>query len=248
MIGTGWNQLEGKTQKRPHEGCFARFGHRRSDLSGIDWVLQRCSGEAHFTEEVTMEHKSALALSRALSCVFLPPEVQKKPKIGAQPEFFKRRCDMKRLSVNFSVGLAFIVLFAFPAFAQQKPNILILWGDDIGYWNVSAYNQGMMGYKTPNIDRTRTRARSSPTGMASRAAPPAAPPLSPVNLRSAPDSPRLVCQGRRKACKRKTPRLPNCSNHSAMPPDNSGKTTLATGTIISRRFTALTYFSEIYTT
>jgi arylsulfatase len=36
---------------------------------------------------------------------------------------------------------------------QGKPNILILWGDDIGYWNISAYNQGMMGYKTPNIDR-----------------------------------------------------------------------------------------------
>ena len=37
--------------------------------------------------------------------------------------------------------------------ADKKPNILILWGDDIGYWNLSAYNQGMMGYKTPNIDR-----------------------------------------------------------------------------------------------
>ena len=37
--------------------------------------------------------------------------------------------------------------------SAKKPNILILWGDDIGYWNVSAYNQGMMGYKTPNIDR-----------------------------------------------------------------------------------------------
>jgi arylsulfatase A-like enzyme len=37
--------------------------------------------------------------------------------------------------------------------ADKKPNILIIWGDDIGYWNVSAYNQGMMGYKTPNIDR-----------------------------------------------------------------------------------------------
>jgi arylsulfatase A-like enzyme len=37
--------------------------------------------------------------------------------------------------------------------ATKKPNILILWGDDIGYWNISAYNQGMMGYKTPNIDR-----------------------------------------------------------------------------------------------
>ncbi len=37
--------------------------------------------------------------------------------------------------------------------AQQKPNVLIIWGDDIGYWNLSAYNLGMMGYKTPNIDR-----------------------------------------------------------------------------------------------
>jgi arylsulfatase A-like enzyme len=35
----------------------------------------------------------------------------------------------------------------------MKPNILILWGDDIGQFNVSAYNRGMMGYKTPNIDR-----------------------------------------------------------------------------------------------
>ncbi len=35
----------------------------------------------------------------------------------------------------------------------KKPNILILWGDDIGWYNISAYNQGMMGYKTPNIDR-----------------------------------------------------------------------------------------------
>ena len=41
-----------------------------------------------------------------------------------------------------------------PALAQTKqPNILILWGDDIGYWNVSVYNHGMMGYKTPNLDR-----------------------------------------------------------------------------------------------
>ena len=41
-----------------------------------------------------------------------------------------------------------------PAGAQQsRPNILIIWGDDIGEFNVSAYNQGMMGYKTPNIDR-----------------------------------------------------------------------------------------------
>jgi arylsulfatase A-like enzyme len=40
-----------------------------------------------------------------------------------------------------------------PPLGQKPPNILIIWGDDIGFWNVSAYNQGMMGYKTPNIDR-----------------------------------------------------------------------------------------------
>jgi arylsulfatase len=37
--------------------------------------------------------------------------------------------------------------------APRKPNILIIWGDDIGQFNVSAYNMGMMGYRTPNIDR-----------------------------------------------------------------------------------------------
>src|SRR4030095_682412 len=36
---------------------------------------------------------------------------------------------------------------------QKKPNILIMWGDDIGMWNVSRYSHGMMGYRTPNIDR-----------------------------------------------------------------------------------------------
>jgi arylsulfatase len=36
--------------------------------------------------------------------------------------------------------------------SAKKPNILVIWGDDIGQFNVSAYNQGMMGYKTPNID------------------------------------------------------------------------------------------------
>ena len=34
-----------------------------------------------------------------------------------------------------------------------KPNIIIIWGDDIGQTNISAYSFGMMGYRTPNIDR-----------------------------------------------------------------------------------------------
>ncbi|HLN31808.1 MAG TPA: arylsulfatase [Gemmataceae bacterium] len=35
----------------------------------------------------------------------------------------------------------------------KKPNILVIWGDDIGIHNISAYNHGIMGYRTPNIDR-----------------------------------------------------------------------------------------------
>ena len=40
-----------------------------------------------------------------------------------------------------------------PAFAAEKPNILVIWGDDIGQSNISAYTMGLMGYRTPNIDR-----------------------------------------------------------------------------------------------
>ena len=36
--------------------------------------------------------------------------------------------------------------------AKGKPNILVIMGDDIGYWNLSYNNRGMMGYQTPNID------------------------------------------------------------------------------------------------
>jgi arylsulfatase A-like enzyme len=39
------------------------------------------------------------------------------------------------------------------ALAQDKPNIVVIWGDDIGWYNISAYNLGVMGYETPNIDR-----------------------------------------------------------------------------------------------
>jgi arylsulfatase A-like enzyme len=54
--------------------------------------------------------------------------------------------------LTWTVSVAMLCV-ATAAAAADKPNILVIWGDDIGYWNVSAYNQGMMGYKTPNIDR-----------------------------------------------------------------------------------------------
>ena len=59
---------------------------------------------------------------------------------------------IKRLSY---VVLSVAALF-YAAYAQaeaKKPNILVIWGDDIGTWNISFNNRGMMGYSTPNIDR-----------------------------------------------------------------------------------------------
>jgi arylsulfatase len=51
-------------------------------------------------------------------------------------------------------GLGFGLSLSLPAFAQsKKPNILVIWGDDIGQSNLSVFTKGMMGYRTPNIDR-----------------------------------------------------------------------------------------------
>ena len=68
---------------------------------------------------------------------------------------------MKRLKHHVIALLAATwvsLTFASQSFAQQpippaKPNILVIMADDIGYWNLSTYNRGQMGYRTPNIDR-----------------------------------------------------------------------------------------------
>ncbi|MEZ5462894.1 arylsulfatase [Dokdonella sp.] len=64
---------------------------------------------------------------------------------------------MRRITQALSASLC--LAFASMAFAPQasaqasKPNILVIWGDDIGQWNISHNSRGMMGYHTPNIDR-----------------------------------------------------------------------------------------------
>jgi len=62
------------------------------------------------------------------------------------------------ISIGFIwvLGIAITFLTSASVYAKSntsKPNILIIWGDDIGQFNISAYNMGMMGYRTPNIDR-----------------------------------------------------------------------------------------------
>jgi arylsulfatase len=63
--------------------------------------------------------------------------------------------DMKR-HIPRLLGAAWAFMLLTPGLApaqQKKPNILVIWGDDIGTWNISHNSRGMMGYKTPNIDR-----------------------------------------------------------------------------------------------
>src|SRR4051794_12662258 len=66
----------------------------------------------------------------------------------------------KRLSCRDAViaGSLFLAITPSSNVAQaqvpaNKPNIVVIMSDDVGYWNISAYNRGMMGYRTPNIDR-----------------------------------------------------------------------------------------------
>jgi arylsulfatase len=60
---------------------------------------------------------------------------------------------MRRTSAAILLAATGFVVSTTPVFAQsKKPNIVVIFGDDIGYWNVGAYSHGMMG-RTPNIDR-----------------------------------------------------------------------------------------------
>jgi arylsulfatase len=59
---------------------------------------------------------------------------------------------LPRLLGRVTVSLLALCTTAF-AMAADKPNILVIWGDDVGQSNISAYSMGLMGYRTPNIDR-----------------------------------------------------------------------------------------------
>ena len=56
--------------------------------------------------------------------------------------------------------------------AAAKPNIVVIWGDDIGMTNLSCYSDGLMGYRTPNIDRIAQEGMRFTDSTPSRAARP----------------------------------------------------------------------------
>jgi arylsulfatase len=64
----------------------------------------------------------------------------------------------RALGIWLLASITAVTVVTAPAAAQQqqRPNIVVIWGDDIGQSNVSAYTRGLMGYHTPNIDRIAT--------------------------------------------------------------------------------------------
>ena len=66
----------------------------------------------------------------------------------------KLTCTILSLALTWIVGIPEIANAQSPTSSSgKKPNILVIFGDDIGQTNISAYSFGLMGYKTPNIDR-----------------------------------------------------------------------------------------------
>ena len=144
---------------------------------------------------------------------------------------------MKRgLATMLAYVCLLVIMTGASALAAAKPNILVIWGDDVGYWNVSAYNQGMMGYETPNIDSvakegalfTDWYAQQSCT--AGRAA---------FILGQHPFRTGLLTIG--------MPGSPH-SDPTATPAGSSARTTSATRTSTCRRSTVLMNFSATSTT
>jgi len=65
----------------------------------------------------------------------------------------KKPCQFQRTLTAVAAIAAWVLINSTAHAQNDKPNILVIWGDDIGITNISAYSRGMMGYKTPNIDR-----------------------------------------------------------------------------------------------
>jgi hypothetical protein len=135
-----------------------------------------------------------------------------------------------------------------PAPVGRKPNILMIMGDDIGWFNASIYHRGIMGYRTPNIDRIGNEGAmftdwyGEQSCTAGRAAfitgqSPIRTGLTKVGL-----------PGADVGIEQRTQRSPSCSSHSATRRGSSARTTSATRTNSCRPTMASTSSSATSTT
>jgi len=160
---------------------------------------------------------------------------------------------MMGIGANIRLGLLAVIVAATAASApasaqQQKPNILVIMGDDIGYWNISAYNRGMMGYRTPNIDRIANEGAifTDYYGQQSCTAGRAAFITGQSPLRTG--LLKVGLPGAKEGLSDKDPTSPSFSSRRATRPDNSARTISATAMSFCRRFMASMSSSAISTT
>lgn len=88
--------------------------------------------------------------------------------------------------------------------AADKPNILVIFGDDIGQTNISAYGKGVVGYQTPNIDRIAREGMLFTDYYAENSCTAGRSTSSPASRRCAPACPRSACPAYRSGCRRGT--------------------------------------------
>src|SRR5262245_37087126 len=156
---------------------------------------------------------------------------------GREPAMQTRRI----LSVTVATMLAAFTLAAAAEAQQARPNILVIFGDDIGMWNVGAYTHGMMG-KTPNIDRIASEGilftdhYGQPSCTAGRAA---------FIMGQLPVRTGMTTVGIPGSTRGIQKTDPTASSHWGTPPPSSARTISATATSSCRRCTASTSGSAI---
>jgi hypothetical protein len=131
---------------------------------------------------------------------------------------------------------------------QKKPNILVIFGDDIGWFNVSAYNMGMMGYRTPNIDRIAREGMlfTDYYGQQSCTAGRAAFITGQSPLRTG--LLKVGLPGAKEGLQKEDPTIADLLKPLAIRADSLARITWVTVTSICLRFTDLKSFSEIFIT
>ena len=75
---------------------------------------------------------------------------------STRPVEWSNKMKSTKFSVRLVLAASMIAAMAVCTAAEaqvEKPNIVVIWGDDIGESNIGAYSMGVMGYRTPNIDR-----------------------------------------------------------------------------------------------
>src|SRR4030095_7731719 len=105
--------------------------------------------------------------------------------------------------------------------ADKKPNILFIMGDDVGWFNIGAYHQGIMSGKTPNIDRIAREGVRFTDYYAEASCTAGRAHLIPGQLPCHPHCLHSVSPARMSACRRKPAPSPLRSKHRAMPQASS---------------------------